>query len=164
MLVTIIADASYCPDTGAAGYGFWIASARGRRSGSGSVRQPVTSSISAEMMAMVNGFHQACVWGLIQPKDSLLLQTDCQSAIHAFQNMRFRMSTEEVAVVARMRLIAATYDVETSFRHVKGHTSGKTPRTWVNNECDRLAGAAMRVTRERLRGERAAQAALEPAL
>lgn len=161
MLVTIIADASYCPDTGAAGYGFWIASARGRRAGSGSVRKAVTTSVSAEMMAMVNGFHQACAWGLVQKSDKVLLQTDCQSAINAFQNMRFRMNAEEVAVVAKMRVIAATYDVETSFRHVKGHTSGKTPRAWVNNECDRLAGAAMRVARDKLRDERAAQKTLE---
>lgn len=35
MKVTIIADASHCGNTGATGYGFWIASDRGKRNGGG---------------------------------------------------------------------------------------------------------------------------------
>lgn len=150
MLVTIIADASYCHETGAAGYGYWVVCGRGRHIGSGSMKTPVANNNSAEMMALANALHQALGLQLIQPKDHVLLQSDCQAAIGGFIGNRHNITQEELGVAAYLKALVAKAGVTVSFRHVKGHTKGKTPRTWVNNNCDALAGLAMREARKKI--------------
>lgn len=57
MRVTIIADASWCPDTYLGGYGFWIASERGKMPGEGVFKRKCNNSCEAEAMALVNALH-----------------------------------------------------------------------------------------------------------
>ena len=63
MKIIVLADASHCPQTKAGGYGFWIASARGKRGGGGQLKGKVDTSTLAEMMAIANAIHQGIVWG-----------------------------------------------------------------------------------------------------
>lgn len=154
MRVTIIADASYCPETRAAGYAFWIASGRGKRGGHGAIKDRVVNNIAAEMMALLNGLHQACVFGLVQPQDEVLLQTDCLAAIAAFENNRKSITKEELELVQYFLKLKSRASVSVVFRHVKGHTRGGEPRLWVSNKCDELAGAGMRQARHLFRQQR----------
>jgi ribonuclease HI len=151
MWVTIIADASYCPDTQAAGYGFWIASDRGKRGGHGGIKERVVNSIAAEMMALVNGLYMACRYGLADQGDTVLLQTDCQAAIDAFTHKRARITHEETDLVSYLETLAKDLQLTVMFKHVKGHTSGGTPRLFINNKCDELARDAMRKMRGQFR-------------
>lgn len=148
MLVTLIADASFCPDTGAAGYGYWVVCARGRRIGSGAMKSIVANNNSAEMMAIANGLYQSYTHGLVLPGDHVLVQTDCQAAILGFEGRRKNITAEEVGVAVYLTNLKSAIGITLGFRHVKGHTSGKTRRTWVNNNCDALAGKAMAQARK----------------
>lgn len=150
MNVTIIADASWCPDTKAAGYGYWIACQRGRRNGGGTIRRQVSTSQVAEMMAVVNGIWHGMVEGYIVRGDVLLVQTDCQNAINLFR-AGDRGTTEEREVLAFLGKLVQANELTLNLRHVKGHTSGDTPRTYVNNVCDKVAKKHMRGMRHHLR-------------
>ena len=107
MNVTILADASHCPDTKAGGYGFWIASARGKKGGSGVLNGAIASSTLAEMMAIANAIHQGIKFGLVQGHDTLLVQTDCESAIFAFTKKR--KGSEEEKKVMQFKVIKQNY-------------------------------------------------------
>jgi ribonuclease HI len=123
MRVTIIADASHCSDTGASGYGYWIASERGKHGGGGSVRTKVSGSIAAEMIAIVNAIDVAVKRELLQKGD------------HA-KEIFFELK----------RGAGFTF----SFRHVKGHTSNTEARFVTNNLCDKRARKAMQLARRML--------------
>ena len=151
MRVTIIADASHDPETKAAGYGFWIASQRGKKGGHGAFKERVVNNIAAEMMALLNGLYEACKLGLVQPNDAVLLQTDCMSAIDAFEGRRKRITPQEQELVTYFKHLRSTMNINTDFRHVKGHTAGMDSRSFVNNKCDELAGLAMRRARHYFR-------------
>lgn len=147
MRVTIITDASWCPTTKVAGYGFWVACERGRRRGGGTIKTLVPSSMAAEMMAMVNGLCQGMRLGIIASGDALLIQTDCQAAIDTFSKFRNPSDNVEAQVVAHMEELCRTGSLTVEYRHVKGHTAGRTPRTYVNNYCDAEAKKYMRARR-----------------
>lgn len=151
MRVTIIADASFCHETKAAGYSFWIASDRGKRGGQGHAPDRVVNSIAAEMMALVQGVVHACMFGLLHPGDQLLLQTDCQAAIDAFTNRRNKITPEELLIVRQVNKLIKELAVSVSYKHVKGHTRGADARTWTNNNCDRRAGEELEKARQMMR-------------
>lgn len=156
MLITLITDASYCPNTGAAGYGYWVVCARGRHVGSGAMKNAVANNNSAEMMAIANALYQSYNHGLVLSGDHVLIQTDCQAAILGFEGKRKNITEEELGVAAYLVKLKSTIGITLGFRHVKGHTRGKTPRTWVNNNCDALAGKAMAQAREAIIAARSA--------
>ena len=149
MNVTIIADASHCPETGAGGYGFWIACGRGRIGGNGEFKLPVESSCTAEMQAIINALHSAIKKGLVCKEDIVLIQTDCQQAIDNF--LKFRTgTTHEQKLVKILYELENKNNLDTRFKHVPGHTSGHEPRLAANNTCDRQARAHMRKARGRI--------------
>ncbi|KVH64440.1 hypothetical protein WS89_03930 [Burkholderia sp. MSMB1072] len=150
MLVTIIADASWDPETGAGGYGYWSVSQRGRHSAGGALKSLARNNNVAEMMAVVNGVHMAFAHQIAMPGDSLLAQTDCQAAILAFEGKRLLSVDERMIVEGLNRLIDANR-ADIRFKHVKGHTRGDVPRLWVNNHCDGLAKTGMRQARARVK-------------
>lgn len=154
--VTIIADASWCPNTHAGGYGFWIASDRGKQGGSGAFRDTVVSSTAAEMMALINALHHACKVNLVQEHDGVLMQTDCQDAIRYFEGKHPIYNPrreEEQKLVVYFNELLSKAGVSVSFRHVKGHTDGREPRLYINNKCDEFAKRAMRKMRTLLQSQ-----------
>jgi ribonuclease HI len=162
MNVTIIADASYGPDTRGAGYGFWIASERGKRPGGGPIKRQVDGSGAAEMMAICNAVKEALRFELVHPGDKLLLQTDCESAIMAFQNQRQNLTRDEAEAKRVFWETIKGHNLTFFFKHVKGHmtkaklrhmgiTNGA--RYVTNNMCDMRAREGMLAARERYRGQ-----------
>ena len=147
MWVTIIADASFCPNTFKAGYGFWIASQRGKFGGDGVMKVDPVNNISAEMMALLNGLHVAVKRGLIRTKDSVLLQTDCQPAIDAFKRNRKNISKQEIELVQWFRSFTKEHKLHIKLKHVKGHSSNTATKYVVNNICDQNARRNMRQAR-----------------
>lgn len=151
MWVTIIADASYCPETDKAGYGFWIASQRGKAGGDGVLESHVGNNIVAEMMALLNALHVAVRRGLVIPKDSVLLQTDCQPAIDAFNGRRSNITEQEKELVSWYKEFVSSNELHMRLKHVKGHTKSDDARFVVNNICDRKARRNMRKARDKHR-------------
>ena len=146
MNVTIIADASHCPETKAGGYGFWIASARGKRGGSGPLKGLVQTSTLAEMMAVVNALHQGLKFKLVEYQDSILIQTDCEAAMFAF-GMSRTLSPDEKNVVLFLQFLETKFNLTIAFRHVKGHSDKTDARFAANRYCDKSARKEMRIVR-----------------
>lgn len=151
MLITIIADASFCPQTGAAGYGYWVACDRGKRGGSGYMQEPVANCTVAEEMALANALYHACKLGLVLPHDEVLLQTDSMGAICAFNGERKSVPNVEQVPVNYLRRLVAKMEITVRYKHVKGHTDGREPRLYINNQCDALAYEAMSIKRSQIK-------------
>lgn len=149
MLVTIIADASYCPINGLAGYGYWISSDRGSNGGGGplSKGQKVRNSTVAEMMAIVNALYFALKDGYVRMQDTVLLQSDCMPALDAFTFKRHKLSEDEHLIVKKLNAFMLQYSLTLRYRHVKGHSGIKEARYLTNNLCDERAKAEMRKLR-----------------
>ena len=152
MRVTIIADASFCPNTHGAGYGWWTASERGKQGGGGAMRDRVCSSSAAEMMALVNALHHSIKFQLVQGGDHTLFQTDCMSAIDAFSGKRQQLDKSERAAKKQIYDMKKQHRLTYSFKHVKGHSNIKEARYITNNLCDERAKAGMRLARRRFGG------------
>ena len=151
MNVTIICDASYCPDTKVGGYGFWIASERGKRGGKGLIKVQMESSLIAEMVAVCSSLHRAWQLSLIKPLDEVLLQTDCQSAIDIFEGKRGERQGQQLIYVNHFKDCLEEFGISVRFRHVKGHTNLTGARYYINRRCDKDAYEQMRIAREAVR-------------
>lgn len=146
MLVTVIADASYDHPTRAGGFGYWAVSQRGRHSGGGPFKSLSRNSGIAEMMAVINGVHMAFVHQIAFPGDVILAQTDCMSAIQAFEGKRLLQEDERI-LADGLKTLLQVKNATVRFKHVKGHTNGAEPRLWVNNHCDAQAKQGMQEAR-----------------
>jgi ribonuclease HI len=151
MSITIVADASYCPDHKLAGYGYWIASSRGKQAGGGvcGISGEVANNTVAEMMAVCNALWHALKSNLLQSGDRLLIQTDCLAAIGAFDGSRSSLNQQERDAVHYMRNASSRYDIEIFYRHVKGHSATMDARSESNRRCDAKAKECMREERSR---------------
>lgn len=150
MMVTIIADASHCPETGAAGYGWWTACGRGKRGGGGQIKEKVDRASAAEMIALVNALHLSVKEGLVQTGDYVLLQTDCLAAISALLSTRTRLSEDEKRAKRAFFELKKKVNFVFTLKHVKGHTNRPEARFVTNNLCDARAKKGMRLARQRL--------------
>jgi ribonuclease HI len=149
--VTIVSDASHCPRTNAAGYGFWAVSSRGRHAGGGSFKTPLTGSDAAEVMAVVNALHVTLSLGIAEKGDHVLVQTDCLYAIHVFTGVVLKIRNAEVKrareVFANLVLAHA---LKMDFRHVRGHTDVQDRRSLAQRHADKRAKKAMKDARAKV--------------
>lgn len=137
MKATVITDASYCPETGAAGWAAWLAFDDGRRMKCfAAFKTYIKNSTVAEIRAACNGLHIAFGKGAT----NILLQTD---------NLR----TVELALSGGLP-IKIPEGVTIHARHVKGHTTRTEPRFFVNRWCDRMAKKCMKKKRSILRSNK----------
>lgn len=154
MRATILTDASYCPETFVAGYGYWIASDRGKLGGGGRMQgSSIANSTAAEMMAVANSLWIAAMHQLILPGDQVLMQTDCESAIQAFEWRRKTYIQQEIAACKFVQSLVAN-GLAIRFKHVKGHSGIRDPRHIANHMCDKRAKDAMREARSAARSTR----------
>lgn len=146
MLVTIITDASFCPDTFAAGYGVWVASDRGRGTFGGPLHG-VTDSGEAEIKAACNGLHHAISNGYVMRGDRILIQLDCMPAISVLSR-KCKPRHKEVEALEWIERIASSNGLTLLFRHVKGHNKNcAKPRTLAQTKCDETAYMYMKMER-----------------
>ena len=131
--------------THAAGYGYWIASDRGKLGGGHPFKTKINNINLAEMMAICNTIHIAMKIGYVETGELILVQTDSLSAIGAFTKRRKVTREDEMAVVRFFETFDSQLSIE--FRHVKAHNADPGRRFQANNSCDRQAKAAMRIAR-----------------
>lgn len=151
MNITIIADASFCPETKIGGYAFWIACQRGKRGGRGVFKDFCNDNTVAEMRAVANGLHEGLKANLIQEGDKILLQTDCLGAIMAFEKTRHSLSKQELQIVTYIEKLAFDFSLKLRYKHVKGHSNNLGARFVSNNTCDAQAKSAMRQARNQFK-------------
>lgn len=146
---TLMVDASWCPMTKVGGYGYWLASDRGKRGGGGQFKNTLESSNLAEMRAIVNSLHVVWQLGLICWGDEILIQTDCIAAIQGLRKTRV-LTSEEAITTDLYKTMSTAFDL--TLRHVKGHSRDTRSRFRANNHCDRRAKAAMQAARRQIQG------------
>jgi len=153
MNVTLITDASWCPDQLVSGYGYWVACARGKLGGGGRCTSAsVETSTVAEMMGVCNSLFECYKAGYIVRGDRILIQTDCVAAIKAFEGIRFaNLNRQERMVVKYLHELQKALDLELTFRHVKAHTQTQDARSVTNRMCDKVAKKFMREARNSAR-------------
>lgn len=148
MNVTILSDASYCPEYKVAGYGFWIACGRGKLGGGGQITEEVEDTNAAEMMAICNSICYGVDRRLIEPGDRLLVQTDSLAAIDRLQGKRVvTLTPQQERIIAYYQKVVRGLDLTVVFRHIKGHTGLPEARYVANRMCDKRARDHMRAAR-----------------
>lgn len=169
MWLTVFSDASWDSKYGAAGFGAW-AMREDWKSGqfmSGPLNQVLVSSTEAELCGIAKALHSL-------PKDAfdgitnLSLQCDAVGAlgmiyyrligrvqlshVNGEKDVPILRNTRDITLLQRQALnvIRKTVplDVPIFLRHIKGHgKKSGSGRTWVNNQCDKLAKQHMRERR-----------------
>lgn len=148
MHVTLMADASHCPDRNVAGYGFWIASARGKKAGGGAIKSLVDNIGEAELMALANALFVAINENFVAPGDNVLMQTDSLAAIGAIGKTRKRMTQKEGEVASYILRLAENNALLLRVKHVKGHSGRAEARFVSNHMCDRRAKTGLMTARK----------------
>lgn len=128
---TVIADASFCPDTRAGGWACWVSHQGPAVKKAGRFHRLPKNSTEAEAWALLNGIWYAARLGATH----ILGQSDCKMAM--------------VSIERRKSYKGIPFE-ELVLRHVKGHSRRTEPRFYVNNWCDREARKVMRKWRNEL--------------
>jgi ribonuclease HI len=137
---TVITDASFCDKTKKAGWAAWIRidgiDAPIKRYGS--FKGKVKTSTEAEKLAAANGLFIAQSMGA----DAFLLQTDCMAVVHLVTGFTKQqgLRDEWKRTMAKCGVLGKPLQA----KHVKGHTSTKDARSYVNRWCDEMANKARR--------------------
>lgn len=135
LAVTVIADASFCPQTRAGGWAAWLTSDKGRKQHAGCFHDLPKSPTEAELWAVLNGIWLAFELGATH----ILIQSDCTGALKLIDDG-----------IPELSLFAGVF-IRT--KHVKGHTQTKDARSYVNRWCDSEAKKHMRKQRTLLENE-----------
>lgn len=164
-LVTVMTDASFCPDTGAAGWGVYIRNQKRLFEKGGNFRENPKCSFEAELMGIALGAIYAMKEGLGQEGYHLLIQTDCKMAIQALGGQNHVFDKSSYHLVDRVRKtfrdLKTKYNITWQFRHVKAHVPERAPRNWANDRCDQLARKFMREQRFIIRSQQGKAASEE---
>lgn len=141
-------DSSFCPDLNVGGYGHWIISNRGHRSGGGRFQKAPRSPHKAEMMGIVNSLYEAGRRGLARAGDNVLIQCDCIAAMDRLGGKHPITGKFEANIVKKFNHAVDKLSINVRFRHVKGHINSLAPRHRSNNTCDRIAKSYMKQARQ----------------
>ncbi len=171
VLLTLFADASFCPKSRAAGWGAWAIRdgwPAGRFMG-GAFRREIHNSTEAELCGLASAIWHLEQNALLSEVGAFILQCDNVAALgtigHRLPGARWSAQCDARDVAAHFRksklrpledeAIQAIRQVVLArpvwLRHVKGHVSG-TGRNWVNQKCDDEARRHMLARRLELAG------------
>lgn len=140
--LTIIADASFCSNTKAAGYGVWLAGSHGRKAFEGPLQQPRDNNI-AETMAIANALWHGLDSGLLKANTNVLIQSDSDTAIKILTGLKAPSCQQYRDAVAYVQGVVSRYKLKLRYKHVPGHTKGADSRTRAQNHCDEQARRQM---------------------
>ena len=146
--VMIFADASWCSQTRAGGWGVWLKTDLLDRAivKGGPIKVDVPTPNVAELVAIANGLFVAKRLHLLRPLDVVMIQSDCAEAL-AWIRGRVPTTADNRAVNGLS--IAEEFSLRLQVRHVRGHQDGD-GRQYVNRLCDQIAKAGMRRRRDQL--------------
>lgn len=151
MWVTIMCDASYCHQTGAAGWGSYVVSDRGKIIGGGCFHKRPETPTQAETRAIVNAVWSAFFQGIAEVGDELLIQVDCIPAMHLLE-VAIRDNVGPLSEEQKLfRCLILDNRVKVIFRHVRAHTGRKDRRSITNHMCDQRAREYMQKDRRLIR-------------
>lgn len=138
MLVTLITDASSCPDTLGAGYGYWCVSERGREGSGGILKGDIKDSYEAELKGAINALIKCHKKGLIQDHDTVLIQLDNKGVVGLFNEDHIPRK-DLVEAMEIFQAFIRKHSIKILSRHVKGHSKSSGNRYAANRHCDERA-------------------------
>jgi ribonuclease HI len=158
-ILTVFVDASHCSQTRAAGWGAWARRddwQRGALLGDG-FKQDIPNSAVAELCGIANALTVLKQQGAFADIVLINVQCDCLralslmltcipwctiskkaktgSAIPLIRNSNIAVMEQQAIDAIRV----ATSGHRISVKHVKGHSGRAEGRSWVNDQCDRIA-------------------------
>lgn len=152
--VTLTVDASYCPDTGAAGWAMYVSSDLVRTSYKGQLTG-AKNATAAEIQATVNALFLVNRMFRGHEVKRLFVNIDCMEVIRLISGGKnssrncYEASTE---LHKQQRILSGNLGhVKVIGRHVKAHTSKKDRRSIANELCDVNAKEQMRILRKKLK-------------
>lgn len=169
MMLTLFADASFCPRTGAAGWGSWAIKdgwPRGKCLG-GPLRRKMTSSTTAELCGLASALWLHNKANELDDVDLFMLQCDNVTAlgyilgklpkvgVRRLKGVRqaqitHSYTTNKLCLEALDAISSIVGDRQINLRHVKGHNGTGDGRSWVNTQCDEEARRHMLARRVEL--------------
>lgn len=149
MLVSIFSDASYDHEQFVGGWGAWVKSDRGMKTGGGPFMVYPRDVQEAEGFALVNAIHFAFKSGIAQPRDRIVVGVDNTSVLQIARREKDPTYRWQHIVLRHLDQFIHVRDVSFDFRHVKGHAERRGGRNYVNGICDRLAKEGLRLARQR---------------
>lgn len=125
--VTIFSDASYCHQTGAAGYAGWVKYGSSGKTLKVSDCFRSKSSEEAETYGIYETIREALDKGVIIKGKNIIIQCDCIGALNKLD----------------LTVLLDKKPSRVKLKHVKGHSGTGNPRSAVNNWCDKEAKSQM---------------------
>lgn len=146
--LTINTDASFCPDTKAGGYAFYIRGDDFKLTKAGSFKYKVKNPTDAEAKCIINALHTLSIQSLPQV-DVIVINTDSKTCIDHMSGLQpSKLYGRGKALAHRIKNKCRAEEVK--FKHVKAHTGKNDSRSWVNEWCDQQAKVWMRKKRAEL--------------
>lgn len=148
--VTINTDASFCPNTKAGGYAFWIKSDYFKITGANFFKDLIIGSDDAELKCIANALHTLSKYNLTAKElEYLYINTDSTSAIGQIEKRSTELGRKIGEMIDEIMTQSGTI-IRYQLRHVKGHSRNTNSRSMVNKWCDKQAGIFMRIKRKEL--------------
>jgi ribonuclease HI len=130
---TINTDAGLKPD-GKAAFAYWIRSEHIILKGSGKLKDGIKNSNEAELAAILNALKIVSLNEFLRNADCIVVNCDNKQAIKILREKRINGYDKYVKFY---KDIIKIITCPITYKHVKGHSKGKTTREWVNNWCDK---------------------------
>jgi ribonuclease HI len=153
--ITISTDASFCPRTKVGGWASYVVCNHFKFKISGKLKGFLLSPQEAEIKAIGNVLHYILSSPHIPEFSYIYVNTDCKNGAKAIENPSTPL---EWAVNKSLQLLATrTNCPKVEFRYVAAHTSSTTPRSYVNEWCDKQAKKHMAVRRKEVKDQESAK-------
>jgi len=146
--ITINTDASFHPESKAAGYAFYIVCDLFKIQKSGMFKRNPVSAMEAEIMCIGNAIATLLAQKELPTAKWLIINNDCTYGMDAIKRSAKGIPRDVNAL--RQKLIIRLQSSENKMRHVRAHSGIKDARSWVNEWCDTEAKKWMRIAHKKI--------------
>lgn len=150
-VVSIFVDASYCPDTKLAAYAFQVQGDGKPVYGCDLIPGHCESSNTAELTGLFAALTTANAHGRLAIGAKLFVYTDSQFVIDRVWRLRGRNSEQQSYLSNLIRTMFESFQLQTRYQHVRGHSGVLGPFTGAIRYCDSLAKERLNEAREKFR-------------
>lgn len=144
-LIHLMADASFCPITKKAAYGFSIKSAIGVLRGSRDLT--ASDSFEAELRAIGQTLDLAVRCNQLTSNAILLVKSDNRGVIEYLSGGSVKR-TDLVGVLNEIFAITKQFNLKIHGQHVRGHSKKQDPKYVLQRTCDSMARTQLKKARQ----------------
>jgi len=144
MLITINTDGSYFPETGEAGFAFWISSSKGKFRRYGKLKD-AKNALESELMCLINALHFCRTHPDLKECKKIIINADCLGLKHMLENphgLKRKKQKRLRQLRGKLQEYIGTFrgcKCEYEFRWCPAHKKVVDARTYVNRQLDKAA-------------------------